>query len=416
MTAYFAAGNAANAVWCAHTLVASPTLETLFPDSHALSNELAELARFSDLTADASVIYDLNMLYDGGFEIGSSGQAPLDTDPKGRLAWQIESGTPTISQGVTAHSGTNELRLNATDEAAFYDIPVIAGNTYRWDGWLYGGGTHSAQVEIINIDTGNYLNSAGSWVAAQAYIHTRATASWGQDTDTFTVESAPTGGDPNMTLRLRLTRSSTGTTAVYFDDLAIFPDVDTAALFGARYGQGVDAEIWSADDTAGADNLEGTLPRNGFRSAVELDKPATPRRWWRLFFDGGPSVRAIDFAQLWLSERKSFSKGAGVVDSSYEMPQTRLTNRALRRGAEARIVQPLTFKVLGATDLELALSGLYRGSRGGVEPVLLWPDISDPSRVFHGRLDPKFKQDYLSPTASGVTVEFAEDYLPGFST
>lgn len=419
MTAYLGAGNAANALWGAHTLVATPALDTLFPDAHLLSNRLEELVRWSTGAADVELVIDLNMFYDGSFELATAGQAPLSTDPKGRRAWQVEAATPTAATAVGSNpDGTGqELRLNASGEAVFYDVEVIAGNTYRLTGDFYGHGSSTAQVELINLDTNKYLNSSGGWNTAQTYVATEATTGWDSFAETFTVETQADGAPDRMTLRLRLSKSGANTNPVYFDDLVLIPAPNTVALIGARYGAGIDAELWSGTTSAGDTTNEVTLPRNGLRSFATFTAPATPRRYYRLLMDGGPSVRFIDFQQLWLFERVELEKSPIAPTMSHRMAQSRTGHRVTNRGRTPRLYQPLQWKVFGNSGLDQALERFYLGSAQGAEPCLLIPDITRADRVIHGRIaDAEIEEAYHSPTGKGLTVDFLEDPMAGITT
>lgn len=419
MTSYFAAGNAANAIYMAHTLVATPTLDSNFPAAHLLSNNLGELVRFSAGDADAEIVIDLNMFYDGSFEIPDAGSVPEATDPKGRRAWQIESATPSVATAVSANpdSTTKELRLNASGEAVYYDVEVVAGNTYRLEGDFYGHGSSDAQVELINLDTNKYLNSSGGWNTAQTYVDTNSAASWSSFAETFTVEAAADGGSDRMTLRLRLSKSGANSNPVYFDDLSLVPDPNTVALLGARYGAGIDAELWSGTTSAGSTTNEVTLTRNALRTFATFTSPSTPRRWYRLLFDGGPSVRYIDLAGLWLFERKEFDRSvAAPVTTTHKGAQRRqqgLEHLSTNLGATARLEHTLRWNPANQATLDQVIEQLYLGSRRAGEPSLVIPDTSRTDRVIQGRVDVDLAERYLTPSSFRVDgVTFIEDPMP----
>lgn len=382
MTSYFLAGQEANGCTQAWS-VASTSADALFPLANLTTGKPFEIFKFSAAAADVTITYDMNIVVDASFEVGTVANPPPSP-------WMVSAGTPTVqTQGAEA-DGTQSLRVNAALEAAYQDIILLQGKRYRFEINLFGDGTNNIEVYFIDLNTGKYKTSSSetSWTATSTALFTRSTGSWATSTQTLIMDS-PIDGDSGKSGVRILIKKAAGSGSAYADLAIVYPDVDFAAMIDYNYPDANACEIHSSTDNfSGSDTTEDTLPAGRFRSYIFFTPvSSTPRRWWRFKFTG-TTIETIFVGQPVLGEITTWLSPRYGSNISYTMPQGGIDTKSLRLpvslNRDGRLEIDMDF-VHTSTEYEQALEELIKTSSFGAEPVIFVPD-STRHEIIHGRV------------------------------
>ena len=296
---YFLAGLAANA--CTQAWAVTVTNEHALADFQ--SAKLPNGRPWEPFISGAAVldweaVFDMNSITDADFELNAAAAAPGGD-------WVVETGTPVITT-AQKHTGSKSLEFNAANESAYQDRVCIPGNTYRFEIALWGDGTNTIEVELLDLRTGKYKTSASdtSWATTATSLFSRSTASFANNVRTLVLEAAPDGSLGTTTLRIRIKKVGTGT--AYADLALLYPKIDFASLHDFNYHDQIDVEIRSSDDDfVGDDDDEGSLPTRRVRTYLAFTPTSsTPKRWRKLLINGTP-FDPLRFGQLVMGERKT---------------------------------------------------------------------------------------------------------------
>lgn len=141
-----------------------------------------------------------------GWGIGTSGDGAATNDTT-----VYQAGGHAVKMVVTA-SGTVVMSQ---------DFLMVSGSEVTLSLYVRASFSSAGFVTVQNLDTGNYLTSAGAWQAAQADVFTAsAGGSFVAKTITFDMESAATIGAASTTLRV-ICRQADVTASVWFDTFSL---------------------------------------------------------------------------------------------------------------------------------------------------------------------------------------------------
>lgn len=313
------------------TLSASQTPSTLFPITRIADGRPSQLFIFPAIAANDYIQADINQVLNAEFETWT-----LSTTPDNWTAAITNDGTVTEHTGVHVVTGSGlQLDNGATGTAqVLQDITMVSGESFRLDLFARTDvGTDPAEIEIQNLETGNYLNSSGSWQSAQVNVRTQAATSLTQSTDTATVETFGVTRRHLVTLRLRLHMDAAAANTTHnYDNVLIYPAADFASIHGHNIDPSVTVELHSDDNAAfssPADHGDFTVDSPTFYlslSAVVHD------RFWRvpqLTGTNSTPTGAIELGESVLGQATSLlrtQRNTGL-EVAEEIPQTELATR-----------------------------------------------------------------------------------------
>lgn len=216
----------------------------------------------------------LNDTYTDGFDTGWTGSPD---------SWNAGfSGDGTITNDTSTYqAGGHAVRMEvtATGTASLdQDFLMAAGSEATLS--LYGRATFTSAgfVTVQNLDTGNYLTSAGAWQVAPADVfEIDAGGTFVLETLTFDMESAAEIGASSTTLRIIL-RQDDVTAQVWFDTFSL---TSTTTLQIARP---TFINYVNLVDTSQTPDLETPLiplTEDGWASVTQKDTESTqPTHWY----------------------------------------------------------------------------------------------------------------------------------------
>lgn len=385
MSFLYLAGEQANVLGTA-LAVTSTSADALFPLADLYAGRPSRMFRFDANAADLIITANTTRIINGGFEIGA-----LD-------GWtEVITGTGSTSKELVifqAGAASLECDAGAAGTAERYqDIAVRAGERMEFNAYLYGGGiapgNPAARVRMENLHTGNYLDSAGDWGAADD-VATQAAAAWAQTQLAFQVESlSDCGGQPLVTLRLHMQSDAAAAGGVYFDEVKLYSAVNFASIHGHNLAPAVVPELRSSTDAfGGVDTLEATftIGRPSFYAYLAT---AVYRDGWQLKLSG--TNHAVPYqGEMWLGYAESIAEAPRHgLTFEHEYLQVRQDTAAretyvhgLSEDAPRRL--KLSFRQRSDARWEELRDKLWRRSHGGAAPLVIVPD-SDRADVLHGR-------------------------------
>jgi hypothetical protein len=206
------------------------TIDSAFPISGLYDGRPSVYTRYSVLSANSTVTFDLNLLQ------GGDGEQALDS------SWTpySDTGTPTISQSATSpYAGSNSIRIQLTVASGSHyagtrrDVYFRAGEKLRlYHAGIVAAGTN-VKVIVQDLETGLYLTSGGAWSATPQAAATHTTGGWTDGYVTFAVPDAETGGGLWQRLRISLEGSvASGTDVDVRVEAKIVPGWDTIVVLG----------------------------------------------------------------------------------------------------------------------------------------------------------------------------------------
>ena len=382
--AFFLSGLAANA--CVQAQGVTVTSEDAdFPKANLQNGFPWKPFRFGDLTTNQTIEFDCNVVVNPSFETDADGTSP----PTG---WTIPTGggTPDVST-AQASEGTKSLRLNAASEAAYQDVLVVPGNTYRLSASLYGDGTDPVNAYLYDPLSGKWLNSGQSWVTTKTAWATKTPTGFTNSAINFVVEPAEDGHVGAGRLRIQFERPGSITGAAYVDSVYFYPKITVAAIAYHTLPFAWTLLVQSDDEpTFTSPAAHGTLPANRFRTYLKFAGPSPdPHRYWRFSFEGTP----VDGYRPWigqpiLGERKVMTdlplhSTAGTLEISRMMPIAGTEDIPNAIADAYRFALTATWRNT-ATGLAQAMNEMLAGCYYGVEPLLICPK-DDVQRFVYGR-------------------------------
>jgi len=362
--------------------------------------------RFSSIAADSYVNVDLNLVTNGDAELGNA------------TGWTSNGGTLT-ADAVTKNNGTYGLKLTNGAAGEYYqDVTVRAGEAMKLEWALFGGGgAIAAAIRLQNRQTGKYLQPGGTWSTA-IDIDSQTTAAWkpggaGTSTLQFTVESFATCMKDQVTLRLAIRLSASGT--VYFDDISLYPATDFCGVFGHNIDAVLAPELRSG--------ISGATLESSFSFAVRqplfFAVASSPiyQRYLRLKLTGTPVVQTW-IGEWLLGQLSSFQRNSsGPAKIAYARRQVRYEMRsgmlvAAAIGPEPVRTVTLPFQHELLAQWQQLRDELFRRASGGVFPALIVPTEAESELCFFGTLQGDMQASLVVERQYDTDVSITEYPFP----
>lgn len=342
------------------------------PSSPAVGNPVP----YTDLTFTA----DLNIALNGGMETVSSGVLLSD--------WTIGAGTVERSN-TQAKAGTYSMKIGAGSGWAYQYVTVLAGERVNFRASVYGDGANSAKVSVLNMHTGNWLQTDGTWGASADVLSASAAAWTDRSLDGIIVETSNLVD--TMPLRIRCLNSA-GT--CYYDEVYLWPSTDWISVHAHNIPPVIVPEFRSSTDNfSGSDVLTATIAK--YPHVVSAQPTMIDRRYVRLKLSGDYLYSAPWFGELVWGQRQTLAVGAAVnpgVTVTWSDAQVRQTTiardlRVLRVGSQPTRRIEFSQHLMTTADWQDTRDKLVRRSALGAHPVVLMPASEDPETVLYARLD-----------------------------
>lgn len=382
MSIVLLAGDKMN-VWNRGTLTVS-TGHADFPGSNLADGRPSRPWRAAALASDILLTCDGDILVTDGEHVGK-----FDTAAH-LAAW---TGTGTLSLETTDFAtGPGAGLLTSAGSAATrtYVVTVRAGERLTVAAKARGG-TAAGIVRVRNRKTGSYLTSAGAWQASSADYVNQSGASYASTSNVVTVESFPSPClEPTADLEIVLTQSGAGTS--YYDDIYVFPSFDWMSVHGHNIDNHVAAEFRSSTDAFSAsDTLEATLTKrpNAFHAKLSGN---VDRRYTRLKLAGTQLSLATHIGEVVVGQSRMLTRAQNYGWRFVpRRPQVRSTGRtgevhAYRLTEGQPKLLEMSFLFTTQAEMTEVEDEVFERTLGGVYPLVMLPDDSDPRVVVHGRI------------------------------
>jgi hypothetical protein len=365
--------------------------------------------------SNVNLTADLNFLIDGGFENWHWYNDARAPDNWKHLSWWGGSGTIERSTDIQGGApGTYSAKI--IGQLTYYqDVLVIPGMTYGMRCRLKGDGSNLAKIFVFDIESKKYWNGS-IWTTSTANAFSRSTASWNYETETsFTVES-PTGHGPFKTLRIHINAPS-GNTGAFFDDIAIYPEVNFSSCHAHNFLMGETAvELRRSNDNFSSnDVLVTTFSINDIHSFY---KSFTDNlyRWWRIETN-------FSAHRTWALGEWILGPTLGLTrewqynwENLFIRPQTRVTIEpsgqiyVINDGYTSKRGKRLTFMTDEEDDTKIIERDFFEASEGGKEPIIFVPDSTKPECLFARIVN---TWSYSNPEGHWVySLDLIEDPFP----
>jgi hypothetical protein len=406
MALYFLSGYGYNLA-SRGTVTASPGSDTNYPLANLYDAKPFKPWRASSSGANTYVQVDLDLLADDGFESGALGTW-IDNDSG--------TGVSAISTG-TVRTGTYALSLNggaAGTASVYQDINVRAGERFLPACYMNLPITASVKVYIMNRATGLYLQSNGTWSTSAACLSaSTADAAWQSKALASAAQVEAYQATVLDWLPLRVTLTSTSTSASFVDDCSFVPGHNFMSVHGHNLTPAITAQYRISTDVFVADNnLKGTLtqaiPSMYAKTSDSYD------RYVRLYLSGTPyAIPYVGELVIGYAETLTASALAPQTEE-HDRPQTRNDVEAFVHsdfGVRTYTV-PLSVDSTTAQD---QLLDIQNGSKGSTIPVVMVPH-STQRDVVMGRLEQVYSAEKRHTTAWDAEIKLTEMRLPTFAT
>lgn len=373
---FFLAGLASNACVQAQAVTVSSG-DPLYAKAELQNSFPSRPFRFGDLAANPWIIFDNNIIANGNFEDSASGVLPA--------GWNVPTGGGTpVTSTVQFNEGAKSMVLDAANEAAYQDRILRPGGTYRLGNALRGDGTNIVSAYVLDLLSGKWLLSGGTWSATKTAITTRSTATFATYNQTFTLEAPLAGHVGPAKIRILFDRPGTIAGAAYVDSVYLWPKITCAALMYDTIPAGFTVAVQSDDDIAfPSATANGNMPARRFRRYLTFAGPATLERYWRFLITGTP----FDLFRPWigqpvLGERETFlTKPSWGIVTAREMPKAGTPELPASLADAPRYRFDMSWESPASSYNQIA-EKMLGASFYGDEPVMVVPETDDTEFVY----------------------------------
>jgi len=295
------------------------------------------------------------------------------------------------------------------NRASFQEWAVFAGETWKINATDVNAAITSgnAYVKLQEVTTGRWFTGS-AWQNAEASILSLAAGANSALSVTVTPDTALVG---RGTYRLIVTLSGTWdfTRTVQVTGPAAFPQIDAAAVIGNNIPAGATVAI----ALSGGPTWTLTPARPSFYA---VDQAVGLGRVWTLTITHPTGAEVVGappgIGELFLGLSRTFVTFPGFpFDVQARDPaQIRLDNGTGGTEALSAAQRPLRNATMRFRSLEAGYTQawqlLYLGTRAGVDPMVLIPEITDPGEVLFGRLlqDVAFTRAFINQRDFELTL------------
>lgn len=369
--------------------------DSLFGAENLYDGRPSKPFRFSTKLAEESITLDTNAVLNPGLESWSSGPT----------SWTATAGV--VIEETIFHSGVAAAKLDGTTgggtvQTMYQDIVARAGETRHIKCWLRGGGGGGQEVLVYvqNLTTGRYLDTNGAWTPTLTNTFTRTTASYGESTRTYVVESYTRCDEDLVTLRITV-----GVNAGYVgyaDDITDCPGSNLLALFGMAVEDRCTVAWTTSDDNSSyGDSASAGSSADGWgadqRPNIYIKRASvTAKRYQRVtFLSVSATTLSREVGEMVMCE---VATAARNHDWGYELKamRDRIRGDSIDGSPSVYTMSRWPRRAFAAvrqfvSDAQMhdARDPLWRRAKGDALNVLLVPDDT-ANLVLLGRLDESF--------------------------
>lgn len=378
-------GRDANVFATASVVTPSTAMNTLFPIGGLTDGVPGVEAAFNAAAAGQNWTFDLAL---SGLNGGMEGTWPASNGAN------VSTGTGAAVQSATfvkigaastrctgGASGVGRYRLKYS---------LRTGFRYRLSVWGRNTTTATCKVQIINAETGRYLQVGGaSWGAAVDCV-TTATTTFVEMTVGFTVESWATCGNKDRA-EIWVEMYCSQNEFVYFDELQIWPELDLVAVLGHNIDVANGPQIRTSTDNFGAvDTLAATMTPQRPAFFSKLVSSIT-RRYVRITFPLANVAGAPKLGELFGGQYRAPARGVSAVVGeavvSIDRPQIVSDFQTFSLADFARTSLALPMHLLTSANHKELRDEIVGRSAGSLYPVVIAPDdVLEGDLVVMGRL------------------------------
>lgn len=406
----------------------SPAEDSGYPVSHLYDGLPSQYFKHSAAQTSSSVTFDLNLVENGD---GESATIPP--------AWTVSGTNAALSQIIgSAYSGSGSLRLQGDGAiSAQYERRLRAGEKARLYYALYSACLHSFSLQLKNLETGKYLDSAGAWQTSSAtVVAAQAAAAWASGYVDLVMPDVEEGGGFWQRVQLIIGSSDATASHDFRFEVKLVPGWDAVAWFGhvgrpVTCRPGIEYQALTGNDpgdsfvsgsSAGFDWLKTTPSAPDPFPDEELHQPAlwnrlqTVRyeRWVRFYLTravaiGIPAAAGeIVLCQLEVLPRKPvLSLGdehrvPGQIRHDTGAGDVWVYNRTPHRRPRTTLRFETFSNLATGVDVDFrALARIFEDrTHGGRHPVLLLPYEHERRLVVYGTVADTFAWSHDPPRRS----------------
>jgi hypothetical protein len=265
-------------------------------------------------------------------------------------------------------------------------------------------------VRVRLLETGQYLQSGGTWTTTPTDYSTRSTATYASvDTD-FTVDAFSTTLRHSLTLQIEILED---TGVGYADGFRIWPHINFSSVHGHNLANDLTVELQSSTNNFSSENTEATftVARPSFYTSLST---LIDRRYWRL--DAiGTNYEPLSYGLWVLSQRRTLTRDHrwGEV-TRFQQPQIRdisgLTGQVRARSLTMDEARRWTadYQALTTAQRDEVHKELMVRSKWGEDPVIVVP-LSTEDVVIHGRVENAWEYTRDPATIWPMEIKVMED-------
>lgn len=406
-------------------------------------SDMMSVRPFLFQAGDTDPLIDIytSQVVNGTFETAFSGGVP-------GAGWN--AGDATISRDTGTAIDTGSLKVGGgSGKRCWYDVKVPAGKAMFCSVFIYQYG----QVACLNLDTGNWLHSSGSWIGSETIWHSagNVTGNWNagySGAKAFTVESyVACGRKDEVTLRFYFTSTVTAGSFCYFDNFALWPKINlisihsydapsaTFVVYGFT-GGGLPIELGSLPVAQPTTFLEINDGANGYqRYQIALLKRdfEDPTNWLAAEHPSGGShvvgkifmgeVQEIDHSVdadiapdetgLMLSDYQERTGSPFGPGQSYLQTERQRRNRTITLLTPVGGPFPVSHADRSLDKREVVRQILERSRNGAYVSLFVTnPDGDDTSAMLCSIAEPDMEVSYNEPGVEQITLPLSEYPFP----
>lgn len=397
------------------TPTASPTADTTYTAANLSDRFPNKPMLFSSFSTSSYIQIDTNMVANGGMETAA-------TSSTGDLGSWTESnnGTGNVTQTVTAgefSAGSAGMKLDGgTGTAtAFQDFNIRSGERF----WLTvdmrttgptstGGAAAPMTVRVRNLNTRNFLTTAGAWTATTTEALITSSSSFATVAIAAYAETMSTVTKTDLT-RIRVTIvNQTASRIGYADECYMGPSYDLMSVHGHNIDPCIAVTMLSSSSSGfGTSTTEATFTANqpSFFSALSS---ARDNRYVRLSLEGTPTTataganRIYSIGELVLTQKTDPTNDplSGIkvaIKDSQTRPESSdpISGRSFLYGDHETRTLSVSFLHDSTGAWQEYRDLLYRRSRLGHHPIVICP-LSTEAEIIYGKLDPELSYEQPS--------------------
>ncbi len=421
------------------------TVDANFPLANLYDGRPSQYTRWSAATAWTGVTFDLNLIPNGDGE---------STDFSG---WTVSADVGTgelLKTDVSPYSGAGSIRLCLLNvEAGTHWVVATrllrlrAGEKLR----IYEAGrcwsADAVEFYLKDLETGQYLQSNGTWTASQIYFARHTDPGWLDGYVNLQLPSAEASGGTWHRCRLEIVGRVNSATAIEVRaEVKLIPGWDTVVVLGHQFTPssafrfyyqalaGNDPKDTFTVESAVTDWLKtptstvAPIPSDEYNLAAVWNKPQATRyeRWVRFYMTNAETVNtAVCCGEILLCQAETLTRrpmlqlsgahqAAGQILMESGSGDPWVYNRTpIPRGK-------LTLRFQSFSAMDTGIDAVIRAARYlfverpqlGVFPVLVIPYEHDPRMVIYGRPRNELAYEHIPPQRTWE-IEVQDYPIPG---